>query len=108
MGAVYVFYFYCSNFPLYFCKFISNVAEEFSGSIEEIFLILFIALEMLIFFSFGVGLIFKEWNKCARRTIGVLLIGLLVLTVSFGLITYGSYVGEAAVAKNAATPTELS
>lgn len=53
-----------------------------------------IHMAMLVFFSFGVGLIFREWNNCTRRTHAVLAIGLLVLVTSFGLITYGSWVGE--------------
>lgn len=60
-----------------------------------------IHMAMLIFFSFGVGLIFREWNACTRKTLAVLLIGLMVLIGSFGLVTYGAAVGEAA--KN--TPT---
>lgn len=59
-----------------------------------------IHMAMLVFFSFGVGLIFKEWNACNRKTIGVLLVGLLVLVSSFGLITYGSYIGESATEKS--------
>jgi L-rhamnose-H+ transport protein len=58
-----------------------------------------IHMAMLVFFSFGVGLVFKEWHSCSRKTLSVLITGLLVLTGSFGLITYGSWVGEAAAAK---------
>lgn len=53
-----------------------------------------IHMAMLIFFSFGVGLVFKEWSNCTRKTRNVLLTGLLILIASFGLITYGSYIGE--------------
>ena len=53
-----------------------------------------IHMAMLVFFSFGVGLIFREWQNCKRGPIGVLLGGLALLLVSFGLITYGSLVGE--------------
>lgn len=51
-------------------------------------------MAMLIFFSFGVGLVFREWHACKRKTIGVLLAGMFLLVFSFGLITYGSWVGE--------------
>jgi L-rhamnose-H+ transport protein len=51
-------------------------------------------MAMLVFFSFGVGLVFREWQGCKRGTIGVLLGGLALLLFSFGLITYGSLVGE--------------
>ncbi len=63
-----------------------------------------IHMAMLVFFSFGVGLIFREWHNCKRRTHGVLALGMLVLVTSFGLITYGSWVGENAGAADA--PTE--
>lgn len=53
-----------------------------------------IHMAMLVFFSFGVGLIFKEWNNCSRKTLAVLITGLIVLTGSFGLITYGSWIGQ--------------
>jgi len=52
-----------------------------------------IHMAMLVFFSFGVGLAFREWAACRRKTLGVLLVGLLVLVSSFGLITYGSLAG---------------
>lgn len=55
-----------------------------------------IHMAMLVFFSFGVGLLFREWHGCSRKTLTVLITGLLILTGSFGLITYGSWVGETA------------
>lgn len=67
-----------------------------------------IHMAMLVFFSFGVGLIFKEWQKCSRKTLAVLVLGLLVLTGSFGFITYGSWVGEAAAAKAGVVETAPS
>jgi L-rhamnose-H+ transport protein len=57
-------------------------------------------MAMLVFFSFAVGLIFREWHNCSRKTIGVLLAGLLIMVGSFGLITFGSLVGEKEAAKN--------
>jgi L-rhamnose-H+ transport protein len=61
-----------------------------------------IHMAMLVFFSFVVGLVFREWHNCTRKTIGVLLAGLFILVGSFGLITYGSLVGEKEAAKNGA------
>ena len=58
-----------------------------------------IHMAMLVFFSFVVGLVFREWHNCKRQTIGVLLAGLLIMVFSFGLITYGSLVGEREAAK---------
>lgn len=55
-----------------------------------------IHMAMLVFFSFGVGLVFREWHDCTRRTLRVLALGMLVLVTSFGLITYGSWEGEKA------------
>ena len=66
-----------------------------------------IHMAMLIFFSFGVGLIFKEWNACRRLTIATLLSGLIILLGAFALITYGSLLGEqaaAAIAESAPEP----
>ena len=60
-----------------------------------------IHMAMLVFFSFGVGLIFREWHNCTRRTHCALALGMLVLVTSFGLITYGSWVGEKAAAAGA-------
>jgi L-rhamnose-H+ transport protein len=57
-----------------------------------------IHMAMLVFFSFGVGLAFREWATCRRKTLGILFVGLLVLVSSFGLITYGSLVGAQATA----------
>jgi len=53
-----------------------------------------IHMAMLVFFSFGVGLVFREWHACNRKTIGVLVVGMLILISSFALITYGSWIGE--------------
>ncbi len=55
-----------------------------------------IHMAMLIFFSFGVGLAFKEWNACRRPTILTLLAGLATLLGAFALITCGSRLGEQA------------
>ena len=51
-------------------------------------------MSMLIFFSFGIGLIMKEWKKVSKRTYVTLVIALLTLVVSFVVMTLGSYLGE--------------
>jgi len=51
-------------------------------------------MSMLIFFSYIVGLIMKEWKNVNRRTYLLLLIGLLILIASFCITSYGSYYGE--------------
>ncbi len=53
-----------------------------------------IHMSMLIFFSFGIGLILKEWSGLSKKVTNTLLVGLAVLLGAFGLITYGSYIGE--------------
>jgi len=50
-------------------------------------------MAMLVFFSFGVGLMFREWNRCRRPTLNTLMIGLVILMLSFSLITIGSWMG---------------
>lgn len=53
-----------------------------------------IHMAMLIFFSFGIGLILKEWKGLSQKTTGTLITGLIVLLSSFALITYGSYLAQ--------------
>lgn len=65
-----------------------------------------IHMSMLVFFSFVVGLVLREWHNCKRQTIGVLGAGLFTMMASFGLATYGSLVGEREALKTGApTPT---
>ena len=52
---------------------------------------------MLIFFSFIVGLIMKEWKSASRKTFNILLFALLILFISFIIMTYGSMIGEASL-----------
>jgi len=54
-------------------------------------------MTMLIFFSYIIGLIMKEWKEVTRRTYFTLILALIILISSFILISYGSYIGEAAV-----------
>ncbi len=52
-----------------------------------------IHMTMLIFFSFVVGMIMKEWKNSSRRTYFTLIIALVVLCSSFFIMTYGSMLG---------------
>ena len=49
---------------------------------------------MLIFFSFLIGLMMKEWKQTSSKTFTTLVIALFVLLVSFVVMTYGSMIGE--------------
>ena len=51
-------------------------------------------MSMLIFFSYIVGLIMKEWKSVKHKTYIVLIIGLIILIASFCITSYGSYIGE--------------
>jgi len=53
-------------------------------------------MTMLIFFSYIIGLIMKEWKMVNKKTYLTLILALLILTCSFILISYGSYMGEMA------------
>ena len=51
-------------------------------------------MSMLIFFSYIVGVLMKEWKVVKPKTYVVLVIGLLTLITSFCITSYGSYIGE--------------
>ncbi len=51
-------------------------------------------MSMLIFFSYIVGVIMKEWKNVRKKTYFLLIIGLLTLVISFCITSYGSYIGE--------------
>ena len=53
-------------------------------------------MTMLIFFSYIIGIIMKEWKEVKTKTYFILILALLILTCSFILISYGSYLGEMA------------
>jgi L-rhamnose-H+ transport protein len=53
-----------------------------------------IHMSMLIFFSFIIGMIMKEWKQSSRKTILTLIIALVVLCGSFCIMTYGSMMGN--------------
>ena len=48
-------------------------------------------MSMLIFFSYIVGVIMKEWINVKKETYTILVIGLVVLILSFCVTSYGSY-----------------
>lgn len=50
-------------------------------------------MSMLIFFSFLVGIFFKEWKRVSQGTFILLIIALIVLCLSFVIMTYGSVKG---------------
>ncbi len=53
-------------------------------------------MSMLIFFSYVIGVMMKEWKGVDKKTYTSLIIALLVLVASFVIMTWGSYVGELA------------
>lgn len=53
-----------------------------------------IHMSMLIFFSYVIGVILKEWKSVSRLTYVTLVIALLTLIMSFVITTYGSVIGE--------------
>ena len=60
-----------------------------------------IHMAMLIFFSFGIGLILKEWAGCSKKTVLRLGVGLALLILSFAMISYGSWQGSQVSANDA-------
>ena len=51
---------------------------------------------MLIFFSYLVGLLMKEWKNMKKSIIIILIAGLLVLLTSFIIMSIGSLQSEGA------------
>ncbi len=51
-------------------------------------------MSMLIFFSYIVGVLMKEWKSVKLKTYILLITGLLTLILSFCITSYGSYIGE--------------
>ncbi|BDD02339.1 L-rhamnose/proton symporter RhaT [Persicobacter psychrovividus] len=56
-----------------------------------------IHMSMLIFFSYILGILMKEWSQVSKRTYNTLLFALGILIVSFLIMTYGSSIGTAAM-----------
>ncbi len=53
-----------------------------------------IHMSMLIFFSYIVGIIMKEWKQVTKKTNIVLILALAVLIASFIVMAYGTMLGE--------------
>jgi len=51
-------------------------------------------MSMLIFFSYIVGVIMKEWKNVSKKTYVILVFALLILVISFVVTAYGSVTGE--------------
>jgi L-rhamnose-H+ transport protein len=51
-------------------------------------------MSMLIFFSYIVGVLMKEWKNVKLQTNIILIAGLVILIASFCITSYGSYIGE--------------
>ncbi len=51
-------------------------------------------MSMLIFFSYIIGVVMKEWKNIHRSTFRLLVFSLIVLVLSFVIIAYGSTIGE--------------
>ncbi len=51
-------------------------------------------MSMLIFFSYVIGVIMKEWRGVKRETYLSLILALTILVISFIIMSYGSYIGE--------------
>jgi L-rhamnose-H+ transport protein len=56
-------------------------------------------MSMLIFFSYIVGVLMKEWKSVKKNTYVTLIVALLVLVVSFLITAYGSVLGEEIIKK---------
>ncbi len=57
-------------------------------------------MSMLIFFSYIVGVLMKEWKSIKPKTYFVLIVGLVTLVASFCITSYGSYIGEIMINNN--------
>jgi L-rhamnose-H+ transport protein len=51
-------------------------------------------MSMLIFFSYIIGVIMKEWRQVSRKTYILLVIALVILVISFLVMSWGSVIGE--------------
>ncbi|WP_298479731.1 L-rhamnose/proton symporter RhaT [uncultured Maribacter sp.] len=56
-----------------------------------------IHMSMLIFFSYIIGIVMKEWKQVSRRTYITLLVALITLIFSFVIMTYGSMLGATSI-----------
>lgn len=91
---------YASNFSLsalagsfwYFQFFFYGLGHVRMGNFQ--FASWVLHMSMLIFFSYIIGVIMKEWKGVDKKTYTSLIFALFVLVVSFVIMTYGSYIGE--------------
>lgn len=51
-------------------------------------------MSMLIFFSYIVGILMKEWKQVTKRTNSTLILALSILVISFIIMAYGSWLGS--------------
>jgi L-rhamnose-H+ transport protein len=72
--------------------FFYGVGHVRMGNFQFISWVLHMA--MLIFFSYVVGVVMKEWKNVSGKTYRILLIALLTIIASALVITLGSYYGE--------------
>ncbi len=93
---------YITNFSLsaaagslwYFQFFFYGLGHVRMGSFQ--FTSWVLHMSMLIFFSYVIGVVMKEWKNVDRKTYASLIVALLILVVSFIIMSYGSYIGELA------------
>ena len=79
---------------LWFCQFFFyGLGHVNMGKFQFISWVLH--MSMLIFFSYIVGVIMKEWKQVSRKTYAILISGLVILIASFVIMTWGSVVGNA-------------
>ena len=78
----------------YFQFFFYGLAHVRMGVFE--FASWVIHMSMLIFFSYIIGVIMKEWRKVTRKTYVILVTGLLLLFMSFLIMNRGLVLGERA------------
>jgi L-rhamnose-H+ transport protein len=85
----------------YFQFFFYGLAHVRMGVFE--FASWVIHMSMLIFFSYVIGVLMKEWRKVSRKTYVILVTGLLVLFMSFLIMNKGLVLGERANGNQALT-----
>jgi L-rhamnose-H+ transport protein len=86
----------------YFQFFFYGLAHVRMGVFE--FASWVIHMSMLIFFSFIIGVLMKEWRSVTRGTYVILVAGLLLLFVSFLVMNRGLILGERGNGKQASIP----
>jgi L-rhamnose-H+ transport protein len=72
--------------------FFYGLGHVFMGNFQFISWVLH--MSMLIFFSYIVGVIMKEWKNVSTRTNVLLICALIILIASFIIMTWGSVIGE--------------